>query len=140
MSVLGNVFNKATGKIIPVYLTTSGRTFWRPTRIISQKAKNTAFEKTKAAFESGNLFKDDDMKNMTSLDITYVAVHSVSVGVRLLIQDGNMPHESKKDRKTHCTIEGKNSRGAKVKGGHVQLDESKQTVSNHLPLFVIPLR
>jgi hypothetical protein len=140
MSVLGNVFNKATRQSIPVYLTTSGRSFWRPTKIISQDSKDIAFSKTKTAFESGKLFKYDDMKNIASLSITYVAVRSVSVGVRLLIRDRRMPHESKKDRKTHCSIEAKNSRGAKVKGGHVQLDESRQTVSNHLPLFVIPLR
>lgn len=107
MSFLGNVFNKAAGKSIPVYLATSSQTFWRPTRIISQKVKNLAFTKTKAAFKSGNLFKDDDMKNMASLKITH------------------MPHESENDRNSHYSIQGEDSSGSKIKDGHVQQDESK---------------
>ena len=135
MSFLGNVFNKAAGKSIPVYLTTSGPTFWRPTGTISQAAKDLAFAKTKAAFEAGSLFKDDDMKNIDSLKVTYVAVQSVSFGVMLLIQDRHMSHESEDDPNAHYSVQGEDSSGFKVNDGHVQQDESKQTVNNHLPLL-----
>jgi hypothetical protein len=47
MLLLGNVFNKATGKSTPVYLTNSGPSFWRPTGAASQAAKDLALAKTK---------------------------------------------------------------------------------------------
>ena len=79
MSYIGSVFNKALGKSIKVYLSNEGAGFRRLTGAIQQEAKDAALEKTKSAFEDGKLFKEDDMKNMEQITITYVAVEVLSL-------------------------------------------------------------
>ncbi|KAI4117973.1 MAG: hypothetical protein LQ338_007476, partial [Usnochroma carphineum] len=68
-STLGHVFNRATGKLIPVKLARAGPGFWGPTDARSQVSKDIALEQTKEAFEAGNVFKEADLKNIESLSI-----------------------------------------------------------------------
>jgi len=70
MPYIGKVFNKATSKSIDVLISESGDGFKRLTGAISQDAKNAALAKVKERFESGSLFKDDDMKQMDKLVVT----------------------------------------------------------------------
>ncbi|OJD12622.1 hypothetical protein ACJ73_09320 [Blastomyces percursus] len=112
-TLLGYVFNKALSKSIPVYITESGPSFKRLTGAIDTQVRNLALSKIKAAFEGGKLFTDDDMKAMERITIS------------------NMSHESDGDPNAHYSVQGEDAGGSKIKGGHVQEDESKQTVSSH---------
>lgn len=47
-----------------------------------------------------------------------------------------MSHRSDSDPNAHYSVQGEDAGGSKVKSGHVQEDESKQTVSSHLHSFV----
>ncbi|PSN63616.1 hypothetical protein BS50DRAFT_678881 [Corynespora cassiicola Philippines] len=67
-----DVFNKATSKSIDDLISDSGEGFKRLTGAIGQDVKNAAFAKVKERFESGSLFKDDDMKRMDKLVVTQV--------------------------------------------------------------------
>ncbi|MCJ1223415.1 hypothetical protein MMC12_000056 [Toensbergia leucococca] len=70
MSLLGSVFNKALGRSINVYLAKEGSGYIRLTDVIDDAVKRAALNKTMAAFESGKLFNENDMKNMEQLTIT----------------------------------------------------------------------
>lgn len=70
MSRIGQVFNKVLQKDIPVFLTESGEGYKRLTGIIGEDVKQAALAKIKGPFESGDLFKDDDLKSMEQLSIT----------------------------------------------------------------------
>ena len=111
MSFIGQIFNKALRKNISVYISESGEGFKRITDAISTEVKSTALSKVKDRFESGRLFKEEDMKQMEQLTIT------------------NMTHQSTDDLNAHYSVQGENAAGNKVKGGHVPEDASKQTVS-----------
>ncbi|PYH46600.1 uncharacterized protein BP01DRAFT_18024 [Aspergillus saccharolyticus JOP 1030-1] len=106
---IGNVFNKALQKAIPVYIAESGEGYKRLTGVIAESVKNAALAKIKAPFEEGRLFKFEDMKEMHQLTIT------------------NMCHPSDSDPQDHYSIQGEGTTGEKVKGGHVPDDASKQT-------------
>jgi hypothetical protein len=54
---LGYIFNRASGKKIPVFLATSGPDFLHVTGAISEAANDLALAKTKAAFEGANSSK-----------------------------------------------------------------------------------
>ncbi|CAI7599332.1 unnamed protein product [Penicillium viridicatum] len=69
-----------------------------------------AIQAVSRPFESGKLFKDDDMKQMEQLSIT------------------NMSHSSLGDRNAHYSVQDETSAGSKVKGNHAQEDKSKQTL------------
>lgn len=69
-TLLGYVFNKTLSKSIPVYIAESGTGFKRLTGAIDTQVKNLALSKTKAAFEEGKLFTDDDMKAMEQITIS----------------------------------------------------------------------
>ncbi|KAJ6041574.1 uncharacterized protein N7446_010543 [Penicillium canescens] len=109
MSLIGHVFNKVLNKSIPVYIALSGNSYIRMPSVIDQAAKDAALAKVKEPFESGKLFKDDDMKQMEQLTIT------------------NMTHCSPSDPNDHYSVQGETSAGGKVKGNHAQVDASKQT-------------
>lgn len=47
----------------------------------------------------------------------------------MLILDSHMTHESEEDQNAHYSVEGRDTTDFKVNDGHVQEDESKQTVS-----------
>lgn len=47
-----------------------------------------------------------------------------------LIGSSNMTHSSTSDPNAHYSVQGMGSDGSKVNDGHVQEDESKQTVSD----------
>ncbi|KAG5305527.1 hypothetical protein I7I50_05962 [Histoplasma capsulatum G186AR] len=111
-TLLGYVFNKTLSKSIPVYIAESGTGFKRLTGAIDTQVKNLALSKTKAAFEEGKLFTDDDMKAMEQITIS------------------NMSHRSDSDPNAHYSVQGEDAGGSKVKSGHVQEDESKQTRTN----------
>lgn len=81
MALIGHVFNRVLNKYIPVYIAESGNGFIRLTAYIDQKVKDAAFATVKAPFENGKLFKDDDMKQMEQLSITWV---TNSVNLRYL--------------------------------------------------------
>lgn len=70
MSLIGQVFNKIFNKSIPVYIANSGNGYIRYPALIDQAVKEAALAKVKAPFESGKLFKDDDMRQMEQLTIT----------------------------------------------------------------------
>ncbi|KAF4770775.1 hypothetical protein HAV15_012832 [Penicillium sp. str.  len=112
MSLIGQVFNKILNKSIPVYIANSGNGYIRYPALIDQAVKEAALAKVKAPFESGKLFKDDDMRQMEQLTIT------------------NMSHSSLGDSNAHYSVQGETSAGSKVKGNHAQEDESKQTRAN----------
>lgn len=57
MSFVGQVFNSALKKHIPVYISESGDGFIRLTGVISQSAKTAALAKVSERFENGTLFK-----------------------------------------------------------------------------------
>lgn len=70
MSLIGQVFNKALSKNISVYFSESGDGFKRIPGAIDQALKAAALQKVKRSFESGALFKDDDMKLMERVVVT----------------------------------------------------------------------
>lgn len=70
MSSLGQVWNRALGRYINVELSTSGPGWARLSGAISQKYKDAALAKVKAAFEDEKLFKEADMKQMDKLVVT----------------------------------------------------------------------
>jgi hypothetical protein len=70
MSLIGKVFNRDLRKDIPLYIAEYGDGYKRLVGAISQDAKDAALQKIKERFESGALFKDDDMKQMEQLVIT----------------------------------------------------------------------
>ncbi|KAF2452534.1 hypothetical protein BDY21DRAFT_260342, partial [Lineolata rhizophorae] len=104
-------FNSAASKTIDVVISESGPGFKRLTGAISQDIKDAALAKAKERFESGNLFKSDDMKQMDKLVIT------------------DMSHTSSGDPNAHHSVQGETATGVKVKGGHAAEDSSKQTAS-----------
>ncbi|EEH20706.2 hypothetical protein PABG_02937 [Paracoccidioides brasiliensis Pb03] len=70
-SLLDYVFNKALSKSIPVYITESGSGFKRLTGATdTQVRRNLALSETKAAFEGGKLFTDDNMNAMDQITIS----------------------------------------------------------------------
>ncbi len=77
MSYVGKVFNKATSRSIDVLISESGEGFKRLTGPISQEVKDAAFAKVKERFESGGMFKEEDMKEMEKLVVTYVITISI---------------------------------------------------------------
>ncbi|RMD44476.1 hypothetical protein DV735_g751, partial [Chaetothyriales sp. CBS 134920] len=96
---------------IPLIISESGDGYTRLLEAVGDKAKAMAAEKITAAFESGRLFKDEDMARMDQLVVT------------------NMSHLSEADQKAHYSVQGEDPFG-KVKGGHVMEDESRQTKAN----------
>ncbi|KAK2802403.1 hypothetical protein FQN50_007401 [Emmonsiellopsis sp. PD_5] len=116
-TLLGYVFNKALSKNIPVYFADSAPGFKRLPGVIDSQVGNLTLAKTKVAFEGGKLFTDEDMKAMEQITVT------------------NMSHESDGDPNAHYSVQGEDAGGSKVKGGHVQEDESKQTVGYHPASF-----
>ncbi|KAH8714084.1 hypothetical protein GQ44DRAFT_776087 [Phaeosphaeriaceae sp. PMI808] len=109
MSLIGQVFNKALSKNISVYLSESGDGF------------KPALQKVKCSFESGALFKDDDMKLMERVVVT------------------NMSHQNPGDPNAHYSVQGETGNGIKVKGGHVAENPSNQTASHLLNLVYCSL-
>ncbi|ODH35394.1 hypothetical protein ACO22_02917 [Paracoccidioides brasiliensis] len=70
-SLLDYVFNKALSKSIPVYITESGSGFKRLTGATdTQVRRNLALSETKAAFEGGKLFTDDNINAMDQITIS----------------------------------------------------------------------
>ena len=70
MSLIGQIFNKALQKSIPVYIATVGNGYIRITSAISEEVKEAALSTIKQRFENGTLFNDDDLKQMEQLTIT----------------------------------------------------------------------
>ncbi|KAH6712737.1 hypothetical protein BKA61DRAFT_607694 [Leptodontidium sp. MPI-SDFR-AT-0119] len=70
MSLIGHVFNRALSKNIAVYVSESGEGFRRPAGAINHDVKDAALAKVNDSFESGKLFKDDDMMQMEQVTIT----------------------------------------------------------------------
>ncbi|KAH7388829.1 hypothetical protein BKA66DRAFT_569143 [Pyrenochaeta sp. MPI-SDFR-AT-0127] len=101
MSLIDQVFNKALSKNISVYLSEPGDEFKRIPR----------------SFESGALFKNDDMKLMERVVVT------------------NMSHQSPGDPNAHYSVQGETGNGTKVKGKHVAENPSNQTASRLLNLM-----
>ncbi len=78
MSLIGQVFNKALSKSISVYISESGEGFRRLTGTIGEDIGAAALAKVKERFENGTLFKDDDMKQMEQITITYLISSTTS--------------------------------------------------------------
>jgi hypothetical protein len=68
-SLLGHVFNRQLAKLIPVHLAETGPGYRRLVDAIDPKQKAVALAKVKAAFEGGNLFSDEAMKQVERLTI-----------------------------------------------------------------------
>ncbi|PGH05476.1 hypothetical protein AJ79_06783 [Helicocarpus griseus UAMH5409] len=49
----------------------------------------------------------------------------------------NMSHGSDGDPNAHYSVKGEDAGGSKVKGGHVQKDEFKHTMSSHPAFFCV---
>jgi hypothetical protein len=71
-ALLGHVFNRQLAKLIPVYLAETGPGYRRLVDAIDPKLKALALAKVKNAFESGDLFTDEAMKQMERLTIKSV--------------------------------------------------------------------
>jgi hypothetical protein len=68
--LIGEVFNKALNKMIPVYLPTIWNDIKRVPEAVDPAVKAAALATVKIPFEAGNLFKPEDMKQIDELLIT----------------------------------------------------------------------
>ncbi len=127
MSLIGQVFNRAVSKNISVYISESGDGYMRLTGAISQRLKNRALAVVKDRFENGTVFKEEDMRQMARLTITWGIDFGFSTP-SLLTTTSNMPHESAGHTVPHYSLRGEAEDGTTIKGGHVTEDPSLQTV------------
>lgn len=108
---LGTAFNAVIKKNVSVRIAMAGDGYRRLVGLIDAGSKESGFSLIKERFEGGLLFHKEDMKRIHHLVIT------------------NMPHRSSNDPELHYTLDAEDEKGNKIKGVHVPLDPSKQTVS-----------
>ncbi|CAI7645474.1 unnamed protein product [Penicillium glandicola] len=105
--LIGEVFNKALNKKIPVYLPTIWNDIKRLPEVVDPAVKAAALTTVKIPFENGKLFKLEDMQQIDELLIT-----------------------SQTDPNNHCSVQGRTISGVSIKANHAQQDQTKQQLAN----------